>query len=141
MNLVLISTIVGLATMFLIFLVVVTFSTLEDLRLRDWLTLWPYQHWLGEFKSMFDLKIIVVGTVVFSLMIYVPLRTTKAKNVTVSQGKCTCDCRVCKESLRLSKVAIAYLGLDEENIKSIEELLQKKKIQVEAKKVAKPEVK
>ncbi len=123
MNLVLISLLLGFICTFLVYFLIVSFSTLEDLKMRDWLTFWPYQHWFGEFKDMFDLKIFVVGSIVFSLMFWAQLKTSmtarEVREAAASRGECVCDCKACKDGLKLSKAAVAYLGLD---AKDIEEL-------------------
>ena len=113
MNLVLASLLGGFICTFLIYSLIVSLSTLEDLKWRDWLTLWPYQHWVGEFKDMFDLKIFTVGVVMFSLFIWISLRSSTAAK---SDGRCTCGCKSCQESLRLARAAVNYLALDDEEI-------------------------
>ena len=124
MNLILASLLVGFICALLIYSLIVSLSTLEDLKLRDWLTLWPYQHWLGEFKDMFDLKIFVVGTIVFSLMFWAQLKISMTAREVVeeaaSRGECVCDCKACKDGLKLSRAAVAYLGLDAEDIEELD---------------------
>lgn len=113
MNLILASLLVGFITLLLIYSLIVSLSTLEDLRLRDWLTLWPYQHWLGEFKAMFDLRIFMVGTTMFSAIVWISL---KSSDTAKSSGQCKCGCKSCQESLRLARAAINYLALEDEEI-------------------------
>ncbi len=116
MNLVLASILVGFLSILLLYSVIVSISTLEDLRLRDWLTLWPYQHWLGEFKDMFDLKIFIVGMMIFSFTVWIQLKSPiDAKD----GGQCECGCKACQESLRLARAAINYLALEDEEINEL----------------------
>lgn len=68
MNLVIISLLTGFICTLLIYSIVVSLSTLEDLEWKDWLTLWPYQHWLGNFKDMFSFTLFSFSTVIFSFM-------------------------------------------------------------------------
>lgn len=116
MNLVLASILVGFLSTFLLYSFIVSLSTLEDLKWRDWLTLWPWQHWLGEFKAMFDLKIFIVSTIVFSLFIWASVRSSTAAK---SDEQCKCGCKACQESLRLARAAINYLALEDEEINEL----------------------
>jgi len=116
MNLVLASLLAGFLSTFLLYSFIVSLSTLEDLKWRDWLTLWPWQHWLGEFKAMFDLKLFIVSTVVFSLFIWASLMSSTAVK---SGEQCKCGCKSCQESLRLARAAINYLALEDEEINEL----------------------
>lgn len=119
MNLVLISLLIGFICTLLIYSLVVSLSTLEDLEWRDWLTLWPYQHWLGEFKDLFSFTIFLLSTVIFSLVFWANLKLTMMEKAAASRGECVCDCKACKDSLKLSKAAIAYLELNAEDIEEL----------------------
>ena len=66
MTLFLISLLVGVLSAFLLHSVFAAFIVLADLKWRDWLTFWPYQHWLKEFKSMFDLELCMIMTMMCS---------------------------------------------------------------------------
>ena len=66
MTLFLISLLVGVLSAFLLHSVFVVFIVLADLKWRDWLTFWPYQHWFKEFKSMFDLELFMIMTMMCS---------------------------------------------------------------------------
>ena len=116
MNLVLISLLAGFICTLLIYSIVVSLSTLEDLEWRDWLTLLPYQHWFGEFKNMFNFKIFVFSTVIFSFLFLAQSKTS------ISREECVCNCKACKDGLKWSRAAVVYLGLDDEDI---EELAQR----------------
>lgn len=66
MILFLISLLVGVLSAFLLHSVFTVFIVLADLKWRDWLTFLPYQHWLKEFKSMFDLELFMIMTMMSS---------------------------------------------------------------------------
>ena len=119
MNLVLISLLIGFICTVFIYSLVVFFSTLEDLKWRDWLTLWPYQHWLGEFKDMFSLTIFLFSIVVFSLVFWVQLKLSMMTRDADSRGECVCHCKACKDGLKMSRAAVAYLGLNAEDIEEL----------------------
>lgn len=123
MNPVLISLLIGFICTFLIYSLVVSLSTLEDLEWRDWLTLWPYQHWLGVFKDLFSFTIFLFSAVIFSFVFWTQLKlSTMAREVTeaaTSRRECVCDCKACKDSLKLSRAAVAYLGLNAEDIEEL----------------------
>lgn len=119
MNLVLVSLLIGLVITFFIYSLVVSLSTLEDLKWRDWLTIWPYQHWLSMFKELFSFTIFSFSTVVFSLVFWAQLKLPTMARDAASKEECVCDCKACKDSLKLSRAAVAYLGL---NVEDIEEL-------------------
>ena len=116
MNLVLASILVGFLTVLLLYSLIVLLSTLEDLKWRDWLTLWPWQHWLGEFKAMFDLRIFMVGMTMFSAIVWISL---KSSDTAKSGGQCECGCKSCQESLRLARAAVNYLALEDEEINEL----------------------
>ena len=119
MNLVLVSLLIGFICTLFIYSLVVTLSTLEDLEWRDWLTLWPYQHWLSEFKDLFSFTILSFSTVTFSLIFWAQLKfSTMAEDASL-RGECICDCKACKDSLKLSRAAVAYLGLNAEDIEEL----------------------
>ena len=63
-----ISLLVGSLSAFLLHSVFAAFITFADLTWRDWLTLQPYQHWLKEFKEMFDLMLFVIMTILLSFL-------------------------------------------------------------------------
>ena len=66
MILFLISLLVGVLSAFLLHSVFTVFIVLADLKWRDWLTFLPYQHWLKEFKFMFDLELFMIMTMMSS---------------------------------------------------------------------------
>ena len=115
MNLVLASLLAGFICTFLIYSLIVSLSTLENLEWRDWLTLWPYQHWLGEFKDMFSFSIFLFSTAIFSIIFFASADT----EADTSRGECVCDCKACKDSLKLSRAAVAYLGLNAEDVEKL----------------------
>ena len=120
MNLVLISLLIGFICTFLIYSLVVSLSTLEDLKWRDWLTLWPYQHWLSRFKEMFSVTIFSFSTVVFSFVFWAQLKLSTMAGDVASRGECVCyNCKACQKSLKLSRAAVAYLGLNAEDIEEL----------------------
>lgn len=120
MNLVLVSLLIGLVITFFIYSLVVSLSTLEDLEWRDWLTLWPYQHWLSEFKDLFSFTIFSFSTVTFSLVFWVQLKLSTMDRDATSRGECVCyNCKACQKSFKLSRAAVAYLGLNAEDIEEL----------------------
>ena len=119
MNLVLVSLLIGLVITFFIYSLVVSLSTLEDLKWRDWLTLRPYQHWLSEFKDLFSFTIFSFSTVTFSLVFWVQLKLSTMDRDATSRGECVCGCEACKDALKLSSAAVAYLGLNAEDIEEL----------------------
>ena len=122
MNLVLISLLTGFICTLLIYSIIVSLSTLEDLEWRDWLTLLPYQYWLGNFKDMFSFTILSFSTVTFSFLFWAHLKLSTMARDASSRGECVCYCEACKESLKMSRAAVVYLGLNDEDI---EELAQR----------------
>ena len=56
MDLFLTSVVISFVLIFSLFCLTVTAFTFYDLPLRDFLTLWPYKHWLGTFKEMFGFE-------------------------------------------------------------------------------------
>ena len=63
-----ISLLVGSFSAFLLHSIFAAFITFADLKLRDWLTLQPYRHWIREFKEMFDLVIFIIMTMLLSFL-------------------------------------------------------------------------
>ena len=122
MNLVLISLLTGFICTLLIYSIIVSLSTLEDLEWRDWLTLLPNQYWLSNFKDMFSFTILSFSTVTFSFLLWAHLKLSTMARDASSRGECVCYCEACKESLKMSRAAVVYLGLDDEDI---EELAQR----------------
>ena len=100
MNLVLISLLTGFICTFLICSILAVFSALEDIEWRDWLTLWPYQHWFSELKNMFFSEIFVFSTAIFSFMFWIQLKTSmeveEVMEATASREECVCNCKACK---------------------------------------------
>lgn len=120
MNLVLVSLLVGFTCTLFIYSLVVSFSTLEDLKWRDWLTIWPYQHWLSMFKELFSFTIFSFSTVVFSLVFWAQLKLSMTARDAASKEECVCyNCKACQTSLKLSRAAVAYLGLNAEDIEEL----------------------
>ena len=120
MNLVLVSLLIGLVITLFIYSLVVSLSTLEDLKWRDWLTLWPYQHWLRMFKDLFSFTIFSFSTVVFSLVFWAQLKLSMTARDAASKEECVCyNCKACQKSLKLSRAAVAYLGLNAEDIEEL----------------------
>lgn len=120
MNLVLVSLLVGFTCTLFIYSLVVSLSTLEDLEWRDWLTLWPYQHWLSEFKDLFSFTIFSFSTVVFSFLFWAQLKLPMTARDASSKEECVCyNCKACQKSLKLSRAAVAYLGLNAEDIEEL----------------------
>lgn len=120
MNLVLVSLLVGFTCTLFIYSLVVSLSTLEDLKWRDWLTLRPYQHWLSEFKDLFSFTIFSFSTVVFSLVFWAQLKLSMTARDAASKEECVCyNCKACQTSLKLSRAAVAYLGLNAEDIEEL----------------------
>ena len=120
MNLVLVSLLIGFICTLFIYSLVVSLSTLEDLKWRDWLTLWPYQHWLSMFKDLFSFTIFSFSTVVFSFVFWAQLKLSMTARDAASKEKCVCyNCKACQKSLKLSRAAVAYLGLNAEDIEEL----------------------
>ena len=120
MNLVLVSLLIGLVITFFIYSLVVSLSTLEDLKWRDWLTFRPYQYWLSEFKDLFSFTIFSFSTVTFSLVFWVQLKLSTMDRDATSKEECVCyNCKACQTSLKLSRAAVAYLGLNAEDIEEL----------------------
>lgn len=119
MNLVLISLLTGFICTLLIYSIVVSLSTLEDLEWRDWLTLLPYRCWLGNFKDMFSFTLFSFSTVIFSFMFWDHLKLSMMARDSSSREECVCNCKACKDSLKLSRAAVVYLGLDDEDIEEL----------------------
>lgn len=120
MNLVLVSLLVGFTCTLFIYSLVVSLSTLEDLKWRDWLTIWPYQHWLSMFKELFSFTIFSFSTVVFSLVFWAQLKLSMTTRDASSKEECVCcNCKACQKSLKLSRAAVAYLGLNAEDIEEL----------------------
>lgn len=120
MNLVLVSLLVGFTCTLFIYSLVVSLSTLEDLKWRDWLTIWPYQHWLSMFKELFSFTIFSFSTMVFSLVFWAQLKLSMTARDASSKEECVCyNCKACQKSLKLSRAAVAYLGLNAEDIEEL----------------------
>lgn len=101
-----ISLLIGIFAIFLLYSLIVTLSTFEDLKWKDWLTLWPYEHWIKEFKEMFEMKIIFIGALSFSLLFYADIKlfsTVLTASDSSRKGECTCNCKACQESFKLAK--------------------------------------
>lgn len=105
MKLIGIALLLGIFTVFLLYSLVVTLSTFEDLKWRDWLTLWPYKHWIKEFKEMFEMNVIFIGTLAFSLLFYAEIKVSTVLTASDSsrKGECTCNCKACQESFKLAR--------------------------------------
>ena len=120
MTLFLISLLVGVLSAFLLHSVFTALIVLADLKWRDWLTLWPYQHWLSMFKDLFSFTIFSFSTVVFSLVFWAQLKLSMTARDAASKEECVCyNCKACQTSLKLSRAAVAYLGLNAEDIEEL----------------------
>jgi hypothetical protein len=109
MDLFLTSVVISFVLIFSLFCLLVTALTCYDLTWRDFLTLWPYKHWLGTFKEMFSVSFMSVGTLLFALVMYLPIKDSKEKYEMTKAGRCTCSCKACQ-------AVVAHLGLTVEDI-------------------------
>lgn len=109
MDLFLTSVVISFILIFSLFCLVVTAFTFYDLTWRDFLTLWPYKHWLGTFKEMFSVSFMSVGTLLFALVLYLPVKDSKEKYEMTKSGQCICSCKACQ-------AVVAHLGLTVEDI-------------------------
>lgn len=112
MELFLISLAFSFFLIFLLFCILVTALTCYDLRLKDFLTLWPYKHWFRIFIETFNFTFMLFGALLFSLMIYFPIKDGAEKRAMAEAGQCTCSCKACK-------AVVAHLGLTVEDIKRL----------------------
>ena len=139
MNIALASIAVGFTIVMLVFCLIVTLSALEDIKWRDWLTLWPYKHWISEFTSMFSWPLLVSGTLLFALVVFPGLWDARRRIAASEEGLCTCNCKKCQEAVLKADAAVQYLNLDKEDIEDL--LLRKRAEESQPSIVAKPEVK
>lgn len=76
----------GICTIFLLYSLIVTLSTSED---------WSCRRWIKEFKEMFEMKVIFIGILLFSLLFYIEIKIFTVETISISSSKCECTCN-CK---------------------------------------------
>ncbi len=113
-------------------------DTVFDSSLKDIITGRAVVTFAEKIRNGFSFKFFAFIWLVGTLIFWFPAHDTCVKLQKEKEGLCTCNCKKCQEATLKAEAAFQYLGLSQDDI---EDLLQRKKIQAEAEKVAKPEVK